>query len=129
MVQTPLDQGLNLSDWLISTQEKRDELDAYGKSPLPLDAGERHVEIERAIQNADDSGRLLADAESFLSQAKAQAVLAMIDKYPDLSSKEREIMVKDAVRGVQRLVDGISVTNRTINHRIFVIQNANRARL
>jgi hypothetical protein len=81
----------------------------------------------KAIQNADDCGRLLADAESFLSQAKAKAVLAMIDDYGDLTARDREILVKNEVRGVQRLVDGIAVTERTIRSRLFSSMNANRS--
>ena len=122
-------KDLTLSEWLTSTQERRDELDAYGKSPLPADAGERHADIEKAIQSADDSGRLLADAESYLTQAEALAVFSVRKDHPEITAREREIVARAVVRDVQRLVEGVRTTNRTINQRIFVIQNANRSRL
>ncbi len=124
-----MDSGFSLTEWLESTQEKRDELDAYGRSPLPCDAGERHAEMEKSIQAADDSGRLLADAETFLSQCLAQSVLYIRDKYPELTADERKIMIRDRAASVQRLVHGIAVTNKTLNTRLFVMQNQNRSRL
>ena len=117
----------DLESWLISTKELRDNLVSYGKSPLPRDTFERHADIELAIQNADDSGRLLADLESFLSQAKAKAMFSALDKYPDLNAREREVVIKAEVRNVQRLVDGMAVTERTLKARIFSSMNANRS--
>jgi hypothetical protein len=118
---------LTLVQWLDSVQERIDALYAYAKTPLPAGPEERHLDMDMAIQSADDCGRLLADAESFLSQAKAKAVLAMIDDYGDLTARDREILVKNEVRGVQRLVDGIAVTERTIRSRLFSSMNANRS--
>jgi len=116
-------------EWLESTSTRREELEAYALAPLPTDAGERHLDIEKAIQSADDSGRLLADAEQYLTHAKAQAMFAALKEHDDLTAKERELVIKDAVRQVQRLVDGLTVTSRTIHDRIFAQQNANRSRL
>lgn len=124
-----LDEGLSLEDWLISTQEKRDELDAYARSPLPKDISERHGDMDMAVRGSDDAGRLLADAEGFLTQYRAKAMFEALKKYSDLTSKEREFVVRDEVRMVQRLVDGMSVTYRLIHDRIYINQNANRSRL
>lgn len=126
---TFMDDGLTFDEWLEQTQHKRDELAAYGLTPLPADVGERHLDIEKAIQNADDSGRLLADGEMYLTQAKATAMFAALKEHDDLTAKEREFVIKDAVSKIQRLVDGLAVTNRTIHDRIFASQNANRSRL
>lgn len=122
-------QGLTLLEWLASTQAKRDELAAYGVSGRPMDAVERHGDIQVAIRSSDETGRLLSDAESFLTQAQAQAVLAMRDRYPDFTAKEREKMEKDHVRDIQRIVHGLEVTAKTINSRVFSIMNSNRAHL
>jgi hypothetical protein len=83
--------------------------------------------MDAAIQSADDCGRLLADAQSYLSQAKAQAMLAVLDEYEDLSAKEREFVIKDRVRKIQRLCDGLEVTERTLRSRLFSSMNANRS--
>lgn len=120
---------LTFEEWVESTQHRRDELDAYGRSPLPADVSERHQDIENAIRNCDDISRIKADAESLLSQAKAQAMFAAMRNHPDFTAKEREIVIKDSIRGLQRLVDGISVTHQTIKSRIFASLNANRAGL
>lgn len=120
---------LTLEEWLTATEERRDELDKYSMSPLPADISERHADTDECIQSESDACRLLADAESYLSQFKAQSVLAIKDKYPDLSAKEREVMLKDSIRDVQRLVDGLAVTAKTLSNRRFHSMNANRSRL
>lgn len=115
-------------EWLEATETLRGSLMEYAKSPLPADPGERHMDMDKAIQNGDDSGRLLADAEGYLIQAIAQAVMEARRLHPDLNAKEREAIVKDAVRGIQRVVDGIAVTDRSIKSRIFAMMNAARSR-
>ncbi len=127
MPEQVADVEVGLSDWLDSTKELREALSAFGKSPLPMDAGERHAEFDRLIQNESDALTLLADSESYLSQATAQAVLAMKDRHPDVSAREREILVKASVRDLQRLTDGLSITARIIANRRFIAMNANRS--
>lgn len=124
-----MNEELTLVEWLTSTQEKREELDTFGKSALPADAGERHVDMELSIQHSDDAGRLLADAKSYLTQAYAQAMFAARKEHPDLTAKEREIVIEDSVRHVQRLIDGICVTVKTLNNRIYTMMNQNRSKL
>lgn len=119
---------LSLVEWLEQTRARREELDAYGRSPLPTDAGERHMDLEAAIQNGDDAGRLRADAESFLSQYLAQAVMKFSQRRDEFTADERKALVRDSVRDIQRLVDGLTVTERTIKSRIFAAMNANRSR-
>lgn len=118
---------MEFNDWLSDTQARRDELDAYARSPLPvgLDA---HGETNTLITSEDDANRLAADAETFLIQATAQAVLTIKTKYPDNSADERKILVKDAVRDIQRLAAGISITARTISSRRFLQMNLARSR-
>lgn len=118
---------MDLTTWLEQTESKRNELYDYGRSPLPCDIGERHNDIERAIQNSDDAKRLQSEAESYLTQARAQALFAVLHEYPDLSAKDREIVIKDRVRDLQRLVDGLTTTSRTIRDRIYSTLNANRS--
>lgn len=122
------DQELGFEDWIVSTQERRDELADYGKSPLPADVGERHMDIQKAIAAADDAERLLADMDSFVTQFEAQAIMTVRQGNPGLTADDRRKLVKDAVRDVQRLRDGVAVTARTIRSRIYAIQNANRSR-
>jgi len=119
---------ISFPDWLTSTQEVRDALDAFARSTLPADASERHADMDKSIQSADDAGRLLADSESYLSLAKAQALMALLQR-DDLNAKDRDTLLRSDVRGVQRIVDGLAVTERSIRNRIFVGMNANRSRL
>lgn len=117
---------LTLEEWCESTQSRRDELDAYAVSPMP-NAEDREHDIEKAIAAGHDTGKLLADVDGFLVLAKAKAMYSLLTD--DLSSKDREIAIRAQVQPIQRLVDGLTVTNRTIQNRIFAIQNANRSRL
>lgn len=119
---------ITLTEWLEGTQVRRTELEDYGRSLLPADIGERHADMDIAIKCADDAGRLLADAESFLSQAKAIAMYNAL-KDEDLGAKEREIVIKNEVRHVQRIVDGLKVTTKTLMNRLYSNMNSNRSRL
>ncbi len=119
---------LELTEWLEQTQEHRDCLANYGRSPMTTDAGERQLDIDKAIQNSDEIGRLKADADAFLTQHTAQAWLEVCKKYEEHPAKVREILVRDRVRDLQRIVDGIEITERTIKNRIYAAMNANRSR-
>lgn len=121
------DEPLTLEEWLISTAEIRAKLVKYGKEPLPSDAGQRHLDLDTAIQNSEEIGNLLADAESYLIQHMAQATLTAKTDFPSFSADERKIFAKDKVKQIQRLCDGISVAGRAIRDRIYVSMNANRA--
>lgn len=114
-------------DWLTQTQAKRDSLCEYGLSQVPQDGIERGQDMDRAISMCDNACRLLADAESFLTHAKAQAVLSIKEKYPDFTARERERLEADTVKDVQRIYDGLEITTRTIKSRIFSAMNKNRA--
>lgn len=118
---------MTLPEWLESTQARRDELDAFVRSPLPI-GNDSFGDFNKLIANEDDANRLLADANTFLTQAQAQAVLSIKAKYPDNSADERKILIKDAIRDIQRLVDGIEVTARGISNRRYLAMNQNRSR-
>lgn len=119
-------EELTITEWLEATQARRDELDALGVSPMPI-AEDREAAIEKAIAAGHDAGKLLADAEGYLTHAKAQAMYSLLKE--DLNARDRELAIKAQVQPIQRLVDGLTVTNRTIQNRVFAIQNANRSRL
>jgi len=119
---------LTLEQWLESTAERRAELEAYARSPLPDSPEGRHQDLDAAIQSADDAGRLLADCESYLSQAEAQAVFVAREKHEDLTADERKKVVKAETRHLRRLWDGLSVTHQSIKNRIYGNMNANRSR-
>jgi len=120
--------GLDFTEWIEQTQARRDELVELCRSQIDTDSGVRHGDLDRSIQNADDAGRLRADAEAFLVQATAQAVLAYSKRRDEFTADERKALVRDSVRDVQRLVDGLTVTERTIKNRIYALMNLNRSR-
>ncbi len=104
---------MTFNEWLSETESERGRLIAFGKGiPSSLDAG-------AAITASDEAARLLADAESFLTQAEAYAVLEMKKKYPDMSSRERAVMEKEAVRDIQLIVDACRITHKSCVSRYF----------
>lgn len=105
--------------WLAQTQTDRDMLIDYGQSAVPPDADMQSADVEIAIQCCDQAGRLVSEARRFLTQAEAQAVLVMKEKYPDLSSRERGIMEKDAVKDIQLVLDSCEITQRSCLSRVF----------
>lgn len=119
---------LTLAEWLTATQKQRDELRAYGKSPLPLDAGERHTELDKTIQKSDDAGRLCADAEEYLVKEIAAAYMKIRGNELKLRVPEIEAAVESEVSTLRRIVKDCAVTDRTLKTRIFAIQNQSRSR-
>ena len=122
-------EELTLDEWLSQTEILRADLYVYGKSPLPIERGPRHLDLDEAIYKSDSCGRLVADADSFVTQMTAQAVLRVKKEYPDNSADERKMLVKDAVREIQHIRDSLAITQRTIRDRIFTSLNANRSSL
>jgi len=117
----------DLESWLESTQTRRDGLDSFAVSAMPVFEF-RERDIEKAIAWGHDAGKLLADAEEFLTKAKAQAMYsALADER--LSAKDRDLSIRSSVSGIQRLVDGLGVCNRTIQNRIYATMNARRSTL
>lgn len=119
---------IGFDDWLDQTDALRTKLYNFGKSPLPIEPGHRHLDMDAAIQSADDAGRLLADLDSYLTQHTAQAVLEVKKQYEDNSADERKILVKDRVRGIQLIRDAMAITQRTIRDRLYTSMNTNRSR-
>lgn len=117
---------IELSDWISQTQSRRDELSEFVRSPLPI-GNDAYGEISALILAEDDAQRMMADINTYVVQAQAQAVLAIKTKYPDNSADERKILVKDAIRDIQRLADGIEVTARGISNRRFLTMSSARA--
>ena len=119
---------LTLEEWLDQTVKMRADLYAYGKESLPLDHGQRHLDFDKAIQNADDAGRLVADADLYLTQEIARETLNIKKTMPGATADERKMLVKGEVAELQHLRDSLAVTQRTIRDRIYTNQNENRAR-
>lgn len=118
----------SFEEWLIAFNPRMAILYSYAKSNLPASPEERHGDIEKSIHHSDEAARLLADAESYLTQATAIAVMKW-KRDDSLNADERRAMVKDEVRKIKRLCDGLSVTERSIKDRIYSSLNANKARM
>lgn len=117
----------DLVEWLQSTEELRAKLLTYSKSALPTEPGDRQIELSTALENGQDAGDLLADAETFVLQAEAAAVLAVRKSYPGMTASERKVMASLEAAEVTRLRDGIAVLYRTIKDRRFALMNLNRS--
>ena len=113
----------DLEIWLDSTDEKRGELLAYSRSPIPSDPGQRQADISKALALAQDAGDLLSDMDKFLTDLTAQAILQIEGDY---SSDERKALVKAKVSGVTRLRDGLKVLYGSIRERRFCLMSISR---
>jgi hypothetical protein len=122
-----ISEELTLDSWLEQTQALREKLYEYAKSPLPLDMGERHNDMDQAIQNAACVGRLVADLDFFVTQMTCQAVMSVKSTYEKFSAEERKLIVKDKIKDIQLLADRTAVDARAIRDRIYTNQNENRA--
>lgn len=117
---------VNLEEWLISTNEKRLELLAYSRSPIPTDPGERSLDISVALQHGQDAGDLLADADKHVTDETGRQVLKVRLDYPELNSGEREKVVKGRVSDLARLRDGLHVIYQSIKDRRFTLMSVGR---
>ena len=118
---------MNFEEWLSSTHKSREELLSHCKSESPNDSGPRTLDIDKSIRYSDMAGNLLADAEYYLSQHSAQSMLKSKTDDPNLPSKDRTYVVRDAVKDIQRIVDGLKVACRTLSSRIKSACNARRS--
>lgn len=121
-------EPLTLQEWLEQTEDIRAKLYAYAKTSLPLEVGERHVDFDRAVQNGDSAGRLVADADLYLAQEEAKEILKVKKEHEDLAAPERRAIVKSRISQLSHLRDALAVTRHTIDKRVFINQNENRAR-
>jgi hypothetical protein len=117
----------NFEEWLEKTQANRDELFAYSKTEMPTDAGERTKDIDRSLRSAEAAGLMLSDCQFFLTMNTAQMYTAADLAGQGNNAKEREILVKDAVKDVQRLYDYLEILTRTLNTRVRAGMNARRS--
>lgn len=116
----------NLEEWLVSTAEKRAELLAYSRSPIPTDPGERQLDVSEALQHGQDAGDLVADADKYLTDQTAKEILAVRSEMPHLTADERRLTVKARVSTVERLRDGLQVVYGSIKERRFVLMSVGR---
>ena len=119
----------SFENWLTSSQLQRDALFLHSKSKIPTDRGELSDDIEKSIRAAEAAGAQLAKSQYYLTEATAQALITARDLSPDIKGKERDIMIKDSVKGVQLLNDEIENLARSINNRVRAMLNSRRSLL
>jgi len=118
-----MSDDLTFTHWLDSTAEVRAKLLAYSRSPIPTDPGERQLDVSRALALGQDAGDLLADAEVYLSQAFAAA---MLDARQEHDAQTARIVAKAKTAKIERLREGLNVMYQTIKDRRFSLLNLNR---
>ena len=94
-------------EWLSRTQVQRDALFAYAKTETPTDPVLISGDIDKAMRAEFAAGIQLVDCDYFLTGETAKAVMAY--KEDEKSAKERDILVKDSVKGIRRLRDSLSL--------------------
>lgn len=87
----------------------------------------RSGDIEKAIRGAEAAGLQLSQVQYFLTGETAKSVMSHKTECPELSAKERDLMVKDHVKDIQRLYDRLDVLCHSLNIRIRSQLNARRS--
>ena len=107
-------EELDFSQWLSKTQERRDFLDRYGRT------GEGSgQDMNKAIEYVHESEIYRDRAKDYLSLSRAQAMFKARREHEELTSREREIIEKDAIRHVQIIVDACETTLASCTKRYF----------
>lgn len=104
---------MNFEEWLSNTQAKRDELTLAGKY------GSASHDINKAIEMIHEAENLRNEAESYLIQAKEQAMFQTRQKKPDLSNRERELIEKKEVLSFKAVFDACETTVSSLTRRYF----------
>lgn len=104
---------MTFDEWLSSTQQNRDQLAYQGLKGLGVSNSDMAIELIHEAEKYRDQ------AKDFLIQAKALAMFAARRDHPELNSREREIVEKDAVRSIQIIVDACETTVSSLTKRYF----------
>lgn len=105
--------------WLERTQAQRDSLTVYGQTGKPPTEEGRALDSLVAIKMSDEAARLLAEAEMHLTHEQEAAMWDTKRRYPDLNSRERELIEKSEVREVQLIVEAAKITYKSCVSRYF----------
>ncbi len=107
------------TEWLEATSEIRARLMSYGKTGKPSDGAARALDALTAIEMTDEAARLRSEAESHLAHEREIAMWSARKDHSELTSREREIVERSAVRNVQLIVDACEVTYKSCLSRYF----------
>jgi len=116
--------GISFDEWLEQTDGIRAKLEAHSATPLPVDAGERHMELEKSIAYEDYAAVLVADIEFYVTMETEKAYMNL---RPDLTAKTGEVIVKAKVASLVRLKAKIAATAKTMHSRMIASMSENRA--
>lgn len=108
-----------LNDWCAETQERRDYLTAYGKTGKPSTPEEQVIDSTACIGLEHEASEFLIAAEKFLTFYKSEAMFETRREFPELNSRERELVENDKVSPASFLVEGLKITKRSITSRYF----------
>lgn len=117
--KTSQNMEVDFETWLEETSDIRARLMAYGKTGKPLGIEAQSLDVLTAIEMTDEAARLVLDAEAHLTHQRELAMWAARKEHPELTSREREIVEKSAVRKVQLMVGGCEVTHKSCLSRYF----------
>lgn len=112
-------EDLTLEQWIEKTATRRESLMAYGSTGKAGTAEGRALDSLVAIGMADEAARIEAEADSYLTLAREQAMWETRKKHPDLTSRERDLVEKSIVREVVLLVKSCEITYKSCLSRYF----------
>ncbi len=114
-----MDTSQTFDEWLEATSDLRGRLMAYGKTGKPSTDAARALDTLTAIEMTDEAARLRSEAEKHLSHQRELAMWAARKEHANLTSREREIVERSAVRNFQLMVDACDVTYKSCLSRYF----------
>lgn len=114
-----MNENQTFVEWIAATEKQRSKLMAYGKTGTPATEEGRAIDSLTAIEMTDEAARLRAEAEKHLSHERELAMWAVKKDHPELTSREREIVERSAVREMQLMVDSCEITYKSCLSRYF----------
>lgn len=105
--------------WIEATEAQRLRLMSYAQTGKPANEEGQALDSLVAIQMTDEAARLLAEAEKHLTFEREKAMWQARKDHEDLTSRERDLVEKSAVRKVQLMVEGCSITYKSCLSRYF----------
>lgn len=102
-------------DWIVSTAAKRAELREWAASGKSQDPG-------LAMEMEHQAAVMLNEAEEHLAFERCRSMWFARKHYGELTSRERDLVEKSAIRQIQSVVNDCAISKETSRSRYFSTQ-------
>lgn len=127
MIANGIDELEPLNSWLAMHMPEIREAQAFTLIRLSDDPLKLYEQLAEANVEYHKMGMLLADAKSYLTEARAFHALRILHELTDLAAEDRKIVREDSVKKIKRLHDQLDVIVHTLKDMIITACNLRKS--